>query len=110
MTSILKILEDNRDKPLSLQEIMRFSGKAEHKVRHYLDELKKQKFLEVIRDEETERFLLKKNVRLTENEITESKYTHYFSRIKEVLSNLILEQAEEVHSEPAIMKENQREE
>lgn len=94
MTSIFKVIEDNRGKPLSLREIMHFSGKAEHKVKKCLTELKKQGFLKVIMHEDGDRFLLKEDVRLTENDISESKYEHYFSRVKEILSNLIFEQEE----------------
>jgi len=90
MTSILKILDEHRNEPLSVCEIMKLSGKSEHKVKEYLNNIKKNGFLDITRDGDTERFILKNGVSLSENDNFATK-NHFLETLKNFLNDLIFE-------------------
>ena len=96
MVSILKVLEEHCDKPLTVYEIMQLSKRAEHKVRDILNSLKKQGFLEVIIDGNQECFFIKKGVRLSETDFVSNDESSFIVWLKKTAHDLIFEKEKSV--------------
>jgi len=63
MPSISQIIYENSHKPLSIEEIMRFSGKSRHKVESIIYTLEKNCLLDVLNENAIKKFYLKKNAK-----------------------------------------------